>query len=182
VGAPFKIVNVVATAAINLHIDLDAIREQFPRQVIHDPKIYGGRVAYYKSKNMEGKVSIFPTGKMISVGTKSIERAVKELRFVAKKLKARVIAKPKIQSIVATANFKTSIDLENFLNRLQKERQFHAIYEPEQFPGAIIKFSINEESKATILLFASGKLVSAGLTNLELIRKAINTIESKLAP
>jgi TATA-box binding protein (TBP) (component of TFIID and TFIIIB) len=179
-GTAFKVVNVVATAALDCSIDLDSLRERFPRRVIHNPEIYGGRVAYFKSKNMEGKVSIFPTGKMISIGTKSVEKARRELNFVAKNLNASLKTKPKIQSIVATADFETSIDLESFLSNIQREKSFHAIYEPEQFPGAIIKFPINDESEATILLFSSGKLVSAGLTTLELIRKAIDTIESKL--
>jgi TATA-box binding protein (TBP) (component of TFIID and TFIIIB) len=180
VSPTLRIVNVVATAALDRSVDLDAIREHFPHRVIHDPKIYRGRVAYYKSKNMEGKVTIFSSGKMISIGTKSVEKANKELRFVAKKLSANLITRPKIQSIVATADFKTSIDLENFLSQLQKEKRFHAIYEPEQFPGVIIKFQIDEENQATILLFASGKLVSAGLTSPDLICKAIKVIESQV--
>jgi TATA-box binding protein (TBP) (component of TFIID and TFIIIB) len=182
VDTPFRVVNVVATVALDRRIDLDRLRDQIPYQVTYNPEKYSGLVAYFKSKNMEGKVSIFRSGKIISVGTRSPERAVRELKLVSRKLKANLKTKPKIQSMVATADFKTSIDLESFLSRLRNERQFHAMYEPEQFPGAIIKFSINEESKATILLFASGKLVSAGLTNLDLIQKAINTIESRLAP
>jgi transcription initiation factor TFIID TATA-box-binding protein len=182
VDTAFKVVNVVATVALDRRIDLDRLRDRIPHQVTYNPEKYSGLVAYFKSKNMEGKVSIFRSGKMISVGTKSPERAMKELKFVSKKLKASLKTRPKIQSIVATADFKTSIDLESFLSRLQQERKFHAIYEPEQFPGAIIKFSVKDENKATILLFASGKLVSAGMTNLDLIQEAINTIESKLAP
>lgn len=181
-GVTFKIVNVVATATLDRPMDLESLHVLFPHEVIHDQEIYGGRVAYFKSKNMEGKVSIFQSGRMISIGTKSVEKAIKELKFVAKTLNTSLKTTPEIQSIVATADLRTSIDLESFLLQIQKTKKFHAIYEPEQFPGAIIKFPVNDGSEATILLFASGKLVSAGLTNLELIRKAINTVESKLAP
>jgi TATA-box binding protein (TBP) (component of TFIID and TFIIIB) len=182
VSPTLRIVNVVATAALDRSVNLDAIREHFPHRVIHDPKIYRGRVAYYKSKNMEGKVSIFPSGKMISIGTKSIKKALEELKLVAKALKASLKAKPEIQSMVATADFRTSIDIESFLNRLHEKREFNAIYEPEQFSGAIIRFLIDDKFKATVLLFSSGKLVLAGLTNLELVQKAMNTVKSQLVP
>jgi len=52
------------------------------------------------------------------------------------------------------------------------------IYEPEQFPGGIIK--ISESYKVTILLFASRKAVVTGLKTFNqinsLIRELINMI------
>jgi len=66
-----SIVNVVATASLDRRVDLESLRESFPHKVVHDLEIYGGRTAYFKSKKMQGKVSIFSSGKMISVGTKS---------------------------------------------------------------------------------------------------------------
>jgi len=176
----FKIVNVVSTALLDRPMELESLHELFPHEVVHDQEIYGGRVAYFKSKGMKGKVSIFTSGKMISIGTKSVERATKELKTVAKTLNASLKTKPKIQNIVATADLKTSIDLESFLNQTQKEKQFHAIYEPEQFPGVIIKFPVAQNSEATILLFSSGKLVCVGLTRYDHIQKAVEFLTSKL--
>lgn len=176
----FRIVNVVATAVLDRPLDLESLHEHFPHKVIHDQEIYRGRVAYFKSKNMEGKVSIFTSGKMISIGTKSVEKAIKELKLVAKTLKANLKTKPKIQSIVATADLKTSIDLEGFLSQVQEEKEFHAMYEPEQFPGAIVKFSVAQGSEATILLFSSGKLVCVGLTRYDYIQRALELFTSKL--
>jgi len=180
VDVAFRIVNVVATAALDRCMDLESLHEMFPREVIHDQEIYGGRVAYFKSKSMEGKVSIFPSGKMISIGTKSVKKATIELKLVAKTLKASLKANPKIQSIVATADLKTSIDLENFLSQIRNEKKFRAIYEPEQFPGAIVKFPVLEGFEATVLLFASGKIVCVGLTAYNLIEKALQLILPKL--
>jgi len=180
VGVTFKIVNVVATAVLDRRMDLESVHELFPHEVIHDREIYGGRTAYFKSKNMEGKVSIFPSGKMISIGTKSVEKAMQELKFVAKTLNTNLKTKPEIQNIVATADLKTSIDLESFLSQIQKEKQFHAIYEPEQFPGAIIKFPVVKGSEATILLFSSGKLVCLGLTRYGYIQEAVELLASRL--
>ena len=175
-----SIVNVVATAALDRSVDLESLHELFPHEVIHDKDLYGGRVAYFKSRNMEGKVSIFMSGKMISIGTKSIEKAIKELKIVAKTLKANLKAKPKIQNIVATADLKTSIDLEGFLSQVQEEKQFHAIYEPEQFPGAIVKFPVVQGVMATILLFSSGKLVCLGLTRCDYVQKAVELMTARL--
>ena len=64
-----KIVNVVATATLNQQMDLVGLK-QF-REIIHDSDVYGGSVAYFQTSTMTGKVSIFNSGKLISVGTKS---------------------------------------------------------------------------------------------------------------
>lgn len=55
-----EIINVVATATLYQQLDLDELGKM--ENIIHDSEIYGGRVAYYKSKNMKGKVTIFPSG------------------------------------------------------------------------------------------------------------------------
>ena len=72
-----KIVNVVATAALNQEVNPEELR-QF-EEVVYDSNVYGGRVAYFKTKTSQGKVSIFISGKMISVGTKSEEAPFQEL-------------------------------------------------------------------------------------------------------
>ena len=67
----WNIVNVVATADLAQRVDIQEIAE-IP-YTIHDSEIYGGRVTYLKTPQMYGKVTIFPSGKLISVGTKSPE-------------------------------------------------------------------------------------------------------------
>ena len=171
-----SIVNVVGTAALNRPVDLEILQESFPHEVVHDPEIYGGRTAYFKSDRMQGKVSIFPSGKMISVGTKSVEMAKIELALVASYLEDAGIAKlksqAKIQNIVATAD----LGFEASLESIKPARGVNIIYEPEQFPGAIISFLLSNESKATILLFSSGKIVCVGLKNQEDVTNAIHRI------
>jgi transcription initiation factor TFIID TATA-box-binding protein len=179
-GIAFKIVNVVATAVLDRSVDLEAIRELFPHQIIYDQDIYGGRAAYFKSKKMQGTVSIFWSGKIISVGTKSVEKAIKELKFVAKSLNANLREEPKIQSIVALVDLKASIDIDTFLDRIRKEKIFRAMYEPEQFPGVILKFPVAQSIEATVLLFSSGKLICLGLTRYDYIEKALSILITKL--
>ena len=72
------IVNVVATSTLGQTVDLAEISE-IPH-TIFDQEIYGGRVAYLKKPGMSGKVTIFPSGKLISVGTRSLEEAEADLQ------------------------------------------------------------------------------------------------------
>ena len=171
-----SIVNVVATAALNRPVDLESLKKFFPHEVIHDPEIYGGRTAYFKSDRMHGKVSIFPSGKMISVGTKSAEKAQHELALVASYLEDAGIAKlkspAKIQNMVAT----TDLGFEPKLDSIKPVRGVHVIYEPEQFPGAIIRLTLSEKLKATILLFSSGKIVCVGLKDRKNVDGAIHRL------
>ena len=130
------IVNVVATAALNEELDLDELGKL--REILHDSATYGGPVAYFKSSNMKGKVSIFASGKMISVGTTSEEEAFYELEYVKKFLVEKGFTKPtllqpKIQNIVVTTNFGENINLEELSENCR------IIYDPEQFPGGFLK-------------------------------------------
>jgi TATA-box binding protein (TBP) (component of TFIID and TFIIIB) len=59
---------------------------------------------------MQGRVSIFSSGKLISVGTKSEEQAQKELQqakqfLIEKGLIEEIKLKPKTQNIVANRDF-----------------------------------------------------------------------------
>jgi transcription initiation factor TFIID TATA-box-binding protein len=145
---------------------------------VHDPEIYGGRVAYFKSPGMIGKVIIFPSGKLISVGTKDEKGAFNELKgteaFLAgKNIIEPTVLEPKIQNIVAVIDFEQSVNLEELA------RNSKMIYEPEQFPGGILK--LDEPYKATILIFATGKAVITGARSSSqiepLVKKIANTIE-----
>lgn len=170
----------VATAALNQPVDLERLPTLFPRIVFYDPTAYQPPApAYFKSKDMEGKVSIFPSGKMISVGTRSKEKAGQELILVANRLKKARVAElktePKIENIVFTADLGFKPDLEKISN--VKGRK--VVYEPEQFPGAIIRLSFpqdNDNIRATILLFASGKIVCVGLKKSEFIYAVIEQL------
>jgi transcription initiation factor TFIID TATA-box-binding protein len=166
------IVNVVATASLNQIVNFNELVQC--KAVIYSSSVYGGRVAYFKTGKMQGKVSIFLSGKMISVGTKSESKAFSELGFVVKYLAAKGIVKqvelsPKIQNLVATADFKQQINLEELSEKTR------VIYEPEQFPGAILR--IQEPFKTSILVFASGKVVITGLKSSDQIEPTIKQLK-----
>jgi transcription initiation factor TFIID TATA-box-binding protein len=153
-----EIVNVVATASLGQIVNFNELAKC--KEIIYSSSVYGGRVAYFKNEKMKGKVSIFLSGKMISVGTKSESMAFNELGFVVKYLADNGLVKqvelsPKIQNLVAMADFEKTINLEEFSEKTR------AIYEPEQFPGAILR--LEKPFKTSILVFASGKAIITGL-------------------
>lgn len=165
------IVNVVATSALNQEIDLYELGKF--REVLHDPKIYGGRVAYFKSSNMKGKVSIFTSGKMISIGTKSEKEAVQELEYAKNFLIDKGFINPtplkiNIQNIVVLSIFGENINLEELAANCKM------IYEPEQFPGGILR--LKKPHRVTLLIFASGKVVITGLKSSDQIEPVVRKI------
>ena len=169
-----EIVNVVATADLKQPVDLLQISE-LPH-TIHDQEIYGGRVAYLKSPEMNGKVTIFSSGKLISVGTRSPNQAEEDLNTthdilaLGKLIEATQI-KMNLRNLVAVLNIDKTLDLET----LAIEQP--VIYEPEQFPGAILKTT---QPKATYLIFASGKIVIPGTRTLDDLKAAAEKIKKIL--
>jgi transcription initiation factor TFIID TATA-box-binding protein len=171
-----KIVNVVATASLNQAIDFDELRKH--KEIFHDSNVYRGMVAYFKAKAIKGKISIFSSGKMISVGTTSEKQAIKELEIAQEFLDRNGLSKPvrlnpMIQNIVVTSDFEKNIDLEKLLEHSK------AIYEPEQFPGAILR--LEDPFKVSVLIFASGKVVIAGLKSSDQIKPITNRIMKLIA-
>jgi len=164
----FEIVNVVATASLGGRVSLEDLGGV--EGVTYDQEIYGGRVAYLRLPEMNGTVSVFFSGKMISIGTKNEEDAFRDLQcgrdlLIDRKLAGPVDLVPKIQNIVVTADLGRIVDLEELAYN------YSLVYEPEQFPGAILR--IAKPCKATVLIFASGKIVIAGL-------KSSNQVDSVL--
>jgi len=158
-----SIVNLVATAELGQSMDLERLVD-IPG-FLYDHAIY--HCAYLKDSRTKGKVSVFSSGKMISIGTKSFRDARQDLKYAAQRLvDLRLIesvrVKVRLQNIVAVSDTGIPFDLESL------SQIFHnLIYEPEQFPGAI--YWAPELEGAAMLLFPSGKIVVTGLKRQELL-------------
>lgn len=144
-----RVVNVVVTGDARQLIDLARLCE-FPWGR-YDPEIYPA--GYIKDEKMLGRVTVFASGKLIGVGTKSITRASEELKHATKLLtKAGLMApckiRPKIRNIVSVVNLNRRLDLAQI-----SERSAKILYEPEQFPGAV--YHPSNLGSVCILLFAS---------------------------
>ena len=152
-----EIENVVATADLSQHLDLDAILKVTPGAK-YNPQRFPGLV--YKLKRPKTTTLLFASGKMVCTGARSVKSAKTAIAQVIKELMGQgiiiIVAKPdvEIENIVATGDLRGTIDLE-----IVAERLFKTMYEPEQFPGLIYYMN---EPKAVLLVFASGKIVCAG--------------------
>ena len=161
-----SIVNIVATAELGQPVDLAKLAHE--SGFLYDKAVYN--CAYLKDRHTHGKVSVFTTGKMICVGAKRFEDARNDLKYAAKKLaKLKLVPSTrisvKLKNIVATADLGFSLDIERLSRALPD-----IIYEPEQFPGAI--YYAKELEGASVLIFASGKVVFAGLRRMEQLETA----------
>jgi len=166
--------NVVCTADLKQNIDLKGFVSH--GWGIYDSEIYGGRCGYIKPPGMKGKVSIFASGKMISVGANSIQRAKDQLqqaKFCL--LKGNFIENVeldiKIQNIVATVNLGKKIKMKKIQNIFQ-----NSSYNPERFPGLIVK----QKPKECYLIFSSGKIVLMGMKSEERMEELAEEMHVKL--
>jgi transcription initiation factor TFIID TATA-box-binding protein len=149
-----SIQNIIATCDLRQPITIDHFNEY--EYFSSDLKLYN--CGYIKNKTMIGRVTIFPSGKMISAGTKSINQSKKELKFASELLcqnnfSKQIMIVPKIQNIVARFDLKKSLNIEQLARRLPK-----SMYEPEQFSGLIFRM----QRSCVALLFASGKGMLVG--------------------
>jgi len=169
-----NVVNIVITAELNQKTDLEGLAVL--DEILHDSEVYGGQVAYFRSpRRIKGTVSIFASGKMISVETNSEKEAVNALEhakeFLVKKgFVGPTMLRPRNRNIVAVADLEKKIDFK------EHAKKSNIIYEPEQFPSEIIK--VNKPYNATVLLFASGNAIITRLKVPEHINPIIKEIES----
>jgi transcription initiation factor TFIID TATA-box-binding protein len=108
---------------------------------------------------MQGRVSVFLSGKMISTGAKGVSISILQLHhalelLVSNKLAKMIELECKVQNIVATLDLQRTLDVKKVTGSLA-----NYIYEPDNFPGIIYK----HDGKISCLIFASGKVVIAGI-------------------
>ena len=154
--AIINIQNVVASAALNQKVDLNAVVKSYPTAEYH-PDRFPGLV--FRLKRPKTATLIFSSGKMICTGAKSGKESRRAIMKVVKELKKNgiiIVSKPdfKVVNIVASASLGGQVDLEKTVSMLR-----NTMYEPEQFPGLVYRM---DEPKVVILIFASGSLVCTG--------------------
>ncbi len=80
----------------------------------------------------------------------------------------------RIENIVASANLNADIDLYALARELDNVE-----YEPEQFPGAILKL---KTPKTSLLVFKNGKMICTGAKSEKDVRKAIENAVKLIKP
>jgi len=150
-----KISNVVTTGDLKQKVDITKFPD-FPWG-IYEKETYGGRCGYVHARGMEGKVTIFPSGKMISIGAKSVNKSIEQLIeakecLLKSKLISNVKLKPNVRNMVAILNLEKGIPLQILAPKIG------GLYEPEQFPALMFK----AERSVQYLIFSTGKIVING--------------------
>lgn len=168
-----RIVNVVSTADLAQKIDIASFNSY--DSLSSDLRLY--RCGYVKDAGMDGRVTVFGSGKMISVGTRSAEGSFGELRRAAGILRRHGLATrrrlvPSVRNIVASVRLADGLDIESLAQALPR-----SMYEPEQFPGVI-----HRTTRGTVaLLFASGKAVLVGAPSEDALREAHFEVSGRVA-
>lgn len=171
-----RVSNIICTADLSQEVPIGKF-VNFPWG-IYDQNCYGGRCGYIKPSGMNGKVTIFRTGKMISLGAKSISDAQKQLIWAKSLLvQANLIGDVKLTPSVR--NIVASLDVEHSLDPIKICKNIAGcLYEPEIFSGIILRYL----GSITYLIFASGKIIIPGAKSIEELNTASFEIQQKLAP
>ena len=166
-----KIVNIVISTSLDHKIPLERLIMDLPNTE-YNPETFPGLIM--KTKEPKASFLIFSSGKVVCTGTKSLdeaEYALERLIEYMKKVDIIIKIKPKIrvENVVASSDIDMKLDLNEIAIKLTNVE-----YEPEQFPGLV--FKINDETKATFLIFGNGKIVCTGTKSDKDVHVAIKNL------
>ncbi|MCK9293230.1 MAG: TATA-box-binding protein [archaeon] len=172
----YKIVNLVASSSLGTTLDLYNLAAAIP-DIEYEPEQFPG--AIFKLKEPKVSLLLFKNGKIIISGAASendikagIKKATKLISEIQKEVKVKNNFAYDIVNLVATSSLGKTVDLFQAAVTLDDIE-----YEPEQFPGAIIRLY---SPKVTLLLFKNGKLICAGAKNENDIKKSILKVKKLL--
>ena len=169
----YTIVNIVASSNLNATLDLYNLAVSIPN-IEYEPEQFPG--AILKLKEPKVSMLLFKNGKVICSGAGSelqiaqaIRKASKLIHGIQKQVKIQKTVNYNVVNLVATANLNQNLDL--FQTAMDLD---NVEYEPEQFPGAILRIA---DPKLTLLLFKNGKMICAGAKKESLLRKGLKVAE-----
>lgn len=153
-----KIENIVSSGSFNQPIDLHKLSSNCS-YIEYGKNRYPG--AYLKFDGHS--VTIYRTGKYIMPGMRSFQ----DMRQTFKRVKeilspftdVTLFAEPEVRNMVCSSQTKHELNLNNIYLELIS-RELDAVYEPETFPGLILK-----TQDCTFNVFSSGKFLILGCTN-----------------
>lgn len=168
-----SIQNIISTANLNQFIEIGTFNKY--AHLSSNLKLYN--CGYVKNELMQGRVTVFANGKMISAGTKSPDQAKKELKMASRILQTYNLSNPikiipQIRNIVARFNLENKLPIEQLARTLPK-----SMYEPEQFPGLIFRM----QGSCVALLFASGKGVLVGCKSINELNTSFFELKQSLS-
>ena len=166
-----KVENVVASIDLHGEIDVEKVANEL-ESVRYNPSVFPGAV--YKMESFGVTFLIFYSGKLVCTGAKSVEtirKATEELKRTLEVMGMTFRGDPdiQVQNIVAAGDLGFgTLDLDIVALTLPNVE-----YEPEIFPGVVYRV---RNSRMTILIFNSGKVVVSGARTEEDIRRAVEEL------
>jgi len=188
-----NIENIVCSVYWHRELDLNKI-VSMDQTVEYRPEQFPGLV--YRTKNPKTANLIFNSGKMVCTGAKTVKDAKKAVKKVKKDVIEKYFGKQprtpdfSVQNIVASCDFYGNILLD-YINRLYGSSRYSVMYEPDQFPGAIVRDKqkveiikngekILSENSSVFLVFASGKVIATGCKTEESLISRTNDLYKTL--
>jgi len=169
----YKIVNRVAVGNLGSNLDLFNIAVALPN-VEYEPEQFPGAIMRLKEPKMT--ITLFKNGKINCAGAakdsdipKGIVNTSKILHQILPSVAVLKEPEYKIVNIVANAQIDKTIDLFELAVNLDNVE-----YEPEQFPGAIVRLY---SPKVSLLLFKNGKLICAGARSEKEVEESLKKID-----
>lgn len=173
-----RVVNVVATAALQREVDLRAVLKSCPEAVYKLGKL---PCVSFKLSEPAATVLIFKNGKMVCTGAKSEEGALEAISRATQMLvewgaAAPGGAKAAIQNVVASGSFGRPVNIERAAPLLW-EFFPNVMYYPDVYPGLICW---TRNPRAAITLFSNGKFICSGVRSEVDARRAVRKLRRAL--
>lgn len=174
-----EIVNIVASGYLGIELDLEKVARDIGSISEYDPNKYPG--VYFRFEDNSPLITLYRTGKYIVTGAES-KNEVYSIRdsFLDLLSNEEMIEDAndewfRIQNLVCTAELGQSLNLNSLAIGLGLEC---TEYEPEQFPGLIYR---PEGFDNVVLLFASGRVVITGSSNLDTAEQTFKRLRDNVA-
>jgi len=152
-----EIQNIVASVDLNTDLNLAQLNTLL-KEAEYNPDSFPALIV--KLKNPKVSFLVFRNGKINCTGAKSAEMAEDGVKNLIELLRSKGIeikTKPEVivTNVVATVDLGVTLNLDEIALNVENVE-----YEPEQFPGLVYK---PHGSRISVLVFATGKLVIAGM-------------------
>ncbi|MBR9678094.1 MAG: TATA-box-binding protein [Nanoarchaeota archaeon] len=168
------VVNIVASVNIHSKIPLEKASAELINTE-YQPEQFPGLVLRLKDPKVSAL--LFSSGKIVCTGARTIPIVHEAVQKIIKEISTigvKVTKEPdiEIQNMVASGDLGLKLNLNELAFQLESSE-----YEPEQFPGLVYKVP---NSRVTILLFGTGKIVCTGAKNEREIKKTVKELYKTL--
>ena len=165
---PYKIINIVALGILELEgekkIDFNEVEK-----LIEVKRLNRFPCVMFKIDNVS--IILFRNGKLIITGIKKQKKIpiIKE-KIIDRLAQAKIKFSEfniKIQNLVVMSQLKRLINLEMACLTLT-----NCLYEPEQFPAAIVK----PPTGGTFLIFSNSKIIGLGMKDIKMVKNSLRSL------